>query len=366
MNTVYFIIMIFSFGMLFLVALTPYLFALMAALRGERMSAKGSTVERVTVILPLFNEADYIIPKMDNIRDAVSHTQTPCEVLLGSDGSTDKTVEVVEQYIRQHNLKDWRIRAFPNEGKGQTLSKLVKESQGDLIISTDADVRMDKDAIALAVSLFEQDAKLGCLSSVPTFALKSMRTQSLYWKEEMKVREAESRMGKLIVVTGWLYAYRKAVYRDIPATAMADDLWVPLTVLLQGYRVIHHAAFKAYSEETDEQTEIARRKRVISGGADIVRRLFGDLLKHPALFMTVFLHKINRWLLPVWFLLLVVSSLIYKPVWMWVYLGLLAVLALILSPKRLWQLIRSVLTPVFAVFGMAGRKDLSKWEHTRI
>lgn len=365
METALLVIMNISLVFLLLVVATPVVFALTALFSRSSANDLGE-VQKVSVILPLFNEESCIQVKMDNVRLALDHCTKPYEVVMGSDGSTDNTVEVVERYIREYHLQNWRILSFENEGKGRTISKLVAAAKGDLIVSTDADVGMDQHAIALAVSQFEKDDRLGCLSSIPTFELEKMKSQSLYWKTEMMIRNAQSRMGQLIVVTGWLYAFRKDLYRDIPQTAMADDLWVPLTILLQGYRVAHHPDFKAYSEKTNEDTEITRRKRVISGGADIVKRLFGQLVFRPGLLGIVFLHKINRWLLPLWLFLFVTASIVYRPIVFWAYLGLLVVLASVLSPKRLWQLVRSVCSPIFAALHMGKRKDLSKWEHTRI
>jgi cellulose synthase/poly-beta-1,6-N-acetylglucosamine synthase-like glycosyltransferase len=345
--------------------LLPYGLRLAVRL-GRGGAANPCRIEKVSVIIPVFNEEKYILARMANVKEALAHIERPHEVLIGSDGSTDNTVGVVEGFIREHQLRDWRVLSFSNEGKGRTINKLVGQSRGDLIVSTDADVSMDAKAVDLIIRTFEGDERVGCMSSVPTFFYEEKSSQSFYWNLEMKVRDAESRMGKLIVVTGWLYAFRKGLFSEIPSSAMADDLWVPLTVLIRGSKCVHHQRLKAFSEKTDEATEVSRRGRVISGGVDIVRRLFPELLKKPGLFWTVFFHKINRWLLPFWCLLIVLVSVSVSPYFLLVYLGLFALLAVYLTPRRLFYLVRSVISPVLSLFSMARKKDLSKWEHTRV
>jgi len=68
---------------------------------------KACRLHSVSVIMPLFNEERYVEAKMDNVRAAFAGVQKPCEVLMGSDGSTDQTVAVVNAYIEKHGLKNW-------------------------------------------------------------------------------------------------------------------------------------------------------------------------------------------------------------------------------------------------------------------
>ncbi len=322
-------------------------------------------IRKVSIIMPVFNEEHYIVKRSLNVKDSLAQIAHPHEVSIGSDGSQDKTLQLAREFIDKHQLANWKVLDFPNEGKGRTINKLVHQSTGDLIISTDADVSMDPHSIDLIIKSFEADGGIGCLSCVPEFP-HGHNTQSFYWDIEMKIREAESQMGKLIVVTGWLYAFRTTLFKDIPATAMADDLWVPLTILIQGFKCIHHKQLKAFSEKTDEGTEVKRRERVISGGADIIKRLFLPLLKEPALFMIVVFHKINRWLIPFWCLMIILTSLWLMPDLFIVYAFGIGLLTIVMTPQRLAYLIQSLISPVLSVFSMTRKKDLSKWDKTRI
>ncbi len=365
MHTVLFILFVIA---LYLVAhnlLTIYYLRLLAMLRAPAPMVPAPAVRKLSIILPVFNEERTIVRKMENIREALAGLTTPAEVLIGCDGSEDATGEEADRYLREHQLSGWRVFRFAHEGKGSTINNLVGLSDGEIIVSTDADTRMERDALRVIVRRFEDDASLGCLSCVPVFQGANLRLQGLYWNIEMKMRDAESALGRLIVVTGWLYAFRRSLFQDIPAGAMADDLWVPLTVLLHGARCEHSRQLPVLSEKTSEKMEVTRRKRVISGGADVVRRLAGKISRDPLVLFLVFSHKVNKWLLSLWLGLLLLTSVLLVPAALLVY-GLLALVLLVaLRPRRFVYLLESVFSPIGSLRRAVTSVDLSKWRHTR-
>ncbi len=336
-----------------------------AVLNRRDPAEEKAQVEKISVIMPVYNEEQCIRKKLENIRACLNQVSRDYQVLIGSDGSTDGTDRIIEAFIQEHHPAPWKLFRFKNQGKGQTINKLVHASDGDLVISTDADTQMDADAFETMIHAFDADSRLGCLSCVPQYQARDMKIQMLYWRYELALREAESRIGKLIVSTGWLYAFRRKYYQDIPAQAMADDLWIPLTILLQNRKSAHISRLKALSEWTDERTEVQRRTRVITGGVDIIKRLFSKIVKNPGLFFVVFSHKINRWLAPLWIGLFGTAAVILQPKIFFVFAALLLACAVVLKPQRLYLLLYSVFSPVLSLLKFLMKKDFSKWDHTR-
>ncbi|EFR44249.1 glycosyltransferase [Streptococcus pseudoporcinus] len=62
---------------------------------------------RTAVLMATYNGQDFIEEQLDSIRN---QTLKPDYVLLRDDGSTDKTIEVVNTYILKHNLNNWSIQ----------------------------------------------------------------------------------------------------------------------------------------------------------------------------------------------------------------------------------------------------------------
>jgi cellulose synthase/poly-beta-1,6-N-acetylglucosamine synthase-like glycosyltransferase len=120
----------------------------------------------------------------------------------------------------------------------------------------------------------------------------------------------QSKAGTLTGCCGCIYSVRKSAYTDL-APDIISDLVQPLWVIQKGYRVAFEDRALAY-EQTTESTheEFAMRIRVITRG---MRGLLSvpELLKpwkHPWTAFQLFSHKIMRWMVPIFLLLLLASS----------------------------------------------------------
>jgi len=331
--------------------------------RGSRLAP--CRIGCISIIIPAYNEECNIVAKIDSLWLALQGIQIDTEVLIGSDGSRDRTVEIAESRLKELNADSWKVVKFENEGKCNTLNKLVRMTRGELIISTDADVAVPENAVKLIVAAFEANSRLGCLSCIPVLTSSSVGSQKHYWNIEDRIRNAESLLGKLIVVTGWLYAYRRDAYEEIPRGVMADDLWIPLTYLLKGYDCEQLEGLEVASEATDEEMEIKRRKRVISGGMDVVRRLFLRLLKSPGLLFLVIAHKVNRWALPLWLGVFTLATIGIWPYAFFVYIFMTVVVYIKFGKKRFMSLVYAVFSPFLSFAEVMSKSDFARWEHTR-
>lgn len=357
-------ILMFSFYFIFHNYL--YTFYLNFFLRGEKyIKCDRNNNLFISIIIPIYNEEKLIQKKLLNTYKCTANLTVNFEVLIGSDGSTDDTISIAEFFIKREKLKNWHLYEFTNEGKCQTINKLVEASKGDLIISTDSDVSLQAHDIQKMIEAFENDARLGCLSCIPVFDEQYGKSQKIYWNQDLRVRSLESDIGMLIVVTGWFYGFRKSIFKPIPKGVMADDLWIPLTILLQNFKSCHDEAIMIDSERTDELTEIKRRRRVISGGIDVIRRLFTQLSKRPKLFFIVYSHKINRWLLPIFVSIFVLSLLAIEINFVYFFILSMIGLLLIVSPKRFFYYIYAFLSPLLALIDVLRKEDFSRWDHTR-
>lgn len=319
----------------------------------------------ISIIIPAYNEERNIVEKINSLWQALKGISIDTEVLIGSDGSRDSTVEIAETRLKELNAANWKVVKFENEGKCNTLNKLVKMACGELIISTDADVAVPEKAVKLIVDAFEANNRLGCLSCVPVLNSSRAGSQKHYWSIEDRIRNAESNLGKLIVVTGWLYAYRRDAYEEIPRGVMADDLWIPLTFLLKGYDCEQLEELAVASEATDEETEIKRRKRVIIGGMDVVKRLFPELLKTPWLLFLVIAHKVNRWAIPLWLGVFTLATIGTCPYIFLGYLFMIVVVYMKFGNKKFRSLVYAVISPLLSFVEVMSKSDFARWEHTR-
>jgi cellulose synthase/poly-beta-1,6-N-acetylglucosamine synthase-like glycosyltransferase len=159
------------------------------------------------------------------------------------------------------------VRGDAPGGKAATLNAAVRHCDSDLLVFTDTAQRLAPDAIAmLAGSLRDPSIGIvsGSLELAPTG--KVPVPTALYWRYERWVRRAEARLDSAVGVTGAIYAMRRELWSPLPAGLILDDLYVPMAVVLRGYRV----GFSAHAIARDPRPfspseEFRRKSRTLTG-----------------------------------------------------------------------------------------------------
>lgn len=94
----------------------------------------------LSIVIPAYNEERRINSTLQDIKTFLGNWKE-CpqrEIIVVSDGSTDKTCDVVEAFKK--DLPEIRIVDYtPNRGKGYALKQGFKASSGDIVVFTDAD-----------------------------------------------------------------------------------------------------------------------------------------------------------------------------------------------------------------------------------
>jgi glycosyltransferase involved in cell wall biosynthesis len=105
----------------------------------------------VTVIMPVFNGAQYVAEAIDSI---ISQTYSNWELIIINDGRTDKSEEVIKRYsdnrIQYHYQKNGGVSKARNGG--------LQKMKGDFFCFLDADDTFPKDSISSRVLLFAHEA----------------------------------------------------------------------------------------------------------------------------------------------------------------------------------------------------------------
>lgn len=106
--------------------------------------------ERVTVMIPCYNEEAGIGPTIDAIRAAMDGTDREYEILVVDDCSSDRSAEVA----REHGARV--IRHFENKGEGRARKTGTLHARGELVVTIDADCTYPADRIPEILSCMDQ------------------------------------------------------------------------------------------------------------------------------------------------------------------------------------------------------------------
>jgi glycosyltransferase involved in cell wall biosynthesis len=96
----------------------------------------------VSVVVPLYNEAENVVDLHRELTSALQRLGGPYEVLLVDDGSTDGTLE----RLREIETRDGRVRVLRlrrNFGQTAAFSAGFDHARGDVVVTSDGDLQND-------------------------------------------------------------------------------------------------------------------------------------------------------------------------------------------------------------------------------
>ena len=271
----------------------------------------GAFEPLVTVLITAYNEERDIRRKLENTL-AIDYPQDKIEILVASDGSTDRTDEIVREFSARG------VRLFRQEGRvGKTFTqnKAVEVATGEIILFSDATTDYRPDVLRKMLPNFA-DSSIGCVAGKLIYVdeTKSAVGQGArsYWSYETFLKESESRACSLIGASGCLYAVRKSAYQPMYAEACSDFL-ICTIVYRQGLRSVYEPE-AICAEETNRQADKELRMRV-----RVISQTFTDLWRNRAMLnplnsgfyaVQLFSHKAMRYAVPLFLTLILLSSLV--------------------------------------------------------
>jgi glycosyltransferase involved in cell wall biosynthesis len=101
-------------------------------------------ISKLSIIIPAYNEAATIHLILDRLRAVRLINDIKKEYILVNDCSTDKTEEVINQYMVEHPDHDFQyFRHEVNKGKGAAIHTGISKASGEYLVIQDADLEYD-------------------------------------------------------------------------------------------------------------------------------------------------------------------------------------------------------------------------------
>lgn len=286
----------------------PALLAVMSKIR-PRPHRRAECKARVSLIISAYNEEKVIAKKIEN---SLALDQNDLEIIVNSEGSTDRTAEIVAGFT---NRGITAMHMPERRGKSAALNDAVTRATSEILVFSDANVFYDAGAIAALTPNFA-DPEVGIVTGRKTVRPTQDATgnaaeeEGLYWKYENGIKFLESSLGSTIAVHGEMLAIRRHLFEAIPAGVVNDDAYLALRVLGAGYRVIFERNALCWEAPSQSLADDAKRRRRISSGRF---QLIKDWRLWPTRsFLTLFMfasHKVLRLFLPLFAVIALLGNL---------------------------------------------------------
>jgi poly-beta-1,6-N-acetyl-D-glucosamine synthase len=281
----------------------------------------GSTAPAVTAVMVVRNEEAIVARKLNNLL-ALDYPPAKLDVVVVSDGSSDRTPAILADYARDSGAQtDPRTRVRTaikpvSEGKAAGLNDAIKLATGEVLLFTDARQHIESGALRLLVENLA-DPEVGAASGAlmlgdPTDG-ETGKGMGTYWRIEKKVRELESASGSVAGATGALYCARRSLLdaSPLPEGTILDDVLLPMQIVRQGSRVVFDSRARAWdSPDLGKGREFPRKVRTLTGNYQLLQLAPWLLSSQNTIRFEFISHKLSRLAVPFALLALLLTSLL--------------------------------------------------------
>jgi cellulose synthase/poly-beta-1,6-N-acetylglucosamine synthase-like glycosyltransferase len=275
--------------------------ALAFGLLGRRRPVEKSGSEPpVSFIIAAHNEEACIEAKIRNVL-AFDYPREKIEILIGSDGSSDRTEEIVRRY----ESEGVGLISFPQQhGKSAMQNGLAVAASGQILVFTDADCFAARETLRRVIEDFH-DARVGLVTARPQYSnereTQISENEGTYVRYESWLRQQESARGLLAMASGSFFALRRSLWRPLDAN-LGDDFAFPLQVARAGLRNVLEANAVVLTRlaQTQAASMLRLKMRIVSKDlrALIANRALLNPFRYGALAIGLWFHKLLRWLVP--------------------------------------------------------------------
>jgi cellulose synthase/poly-beta-1,6-N-acetylglucosamine synthase-like glycosyltransferase len=218
----------------------------------------------ISIIITAFKEEKTIGKAIEVIQREKLREKT--EIIISCPDKA--TADVVKSYQKKH--KNIILIKDPGKGKPLALNLALKKAKGAIIILTDGDVYVGRDALPPLIAPFK-DKRVGAVSGRP-ISTNARSTMLGYWSHLLtdigahKTREKLAKNNKFIVCTGYLYAIRNGLVKSIPQDSLSDDAIITSIIAEKGYKIAYSPKSEVFIKYPTTLNDWIKQKKRSTGG----------------------------------------------------------------------------------------------------
>lgn len=245
-----------------------------------RMDMEKTVPDRISVAMCTYNGATYLWQQLDSIN---RQTCVPDELIICDDCSNDKTVEIIESFIREASFSVKLFVNTENLGSTKNFEKAIKLCSGSIILLADQDDIWELNKVNTIKSIFCTQPQVGVVfSDAEIIDDASDRMNYTLWdylhfnknEQNLFLLDAEAIISLLTrknVVTGATMSFRSSFresFLPIPELWI-HDAWI--TILLANYTKIQLIDQKLVMYRQHCQQQIGAKKSSVYSEISSIR-----------------------------------------------------------------------------------------------
>lgn len=221
----------------------------------------------VSVLIPAYNEEEWIAQAIASADQAAADYPGPVEIVVGNDGSTDRTLELARVAVGQLQHAQGKVVDLPHGGKPNALNGALALATGEIVIRLDGDtVLANPPGFAAMIPHFADPEVGGVQGAVhPRQRVgwtRKMRALEIAWLHYM-LRPAGIATRSSEVLDGLFSAFRRADLVELGGWVPwnGEDSEISIRVQRLGYRI--RIEFGALAlEDVPSNYDTLRKQRV--------------------------------------------------------------------------------------------------------
>jgi cellulose synthase/poly-beta-1,6-N-acetylglucosamine synthase-like glycosyltransferase len=268
----------------------------------RRPLRKDDIEPAVTIVIAAYNEESSIARRIENLLE-LDYPADRLRIVVSSDASTDRTEEIALEYPGVHVISN------PRGGKVAAQDRAVRQADSEIVAFSDANCTWSPDALRKLVRSFADPDVAYVCGQLRILRADGSNKEGVYWRYELGVRDAESRLGSVTGGNGSIYALRRSDYVEVDPR-FGHDLSLPYLMVQRGRRAVYEPDAHAWEKPTPtNETEYRRKVRMFEHCWLIVLR--GKMLRRLGLVygLEIVSHRLLRYGSGILHVILLVASL---------------------------------------------------------
>ncbi len=274
-------------------------------IKGKRLLPNTEDLPTCTLVIAAYNEEQFIREKIANTL-ALEYEPGKLEILFITDGSNDKTPEIIAEYPEFRLMhRDQRM------GKVAAMHRAFDTLATEIVIFTDANTILNKQAL-INIARHYSDKTIGAVAGekrirVDESADAGTAGEGFYWKYESALKQWDSELNTVVGAAGELFSVRRELYEPVPDDTILDDFMISMLIAAKKYRIVYEPQSYALEYASHNiREELKRKIRIAAGGIQSITRLLPlfNIFRYGLLSFQYISHRVLRWTIAPFLLIL--------------------------------------------------------------